>query len=846
MIKNPIDMGQVFRRSLCLSDSRDYGVSSCNTALSKVKRSLSENYSNTTLKNDVKNLILEAANKKAANKYAESIIEIFSELYKRGKYDILDNTFPMFLNSIVPYCENVGALSTMGIQHDIGNVNIDKLALVESQYKLCDRILDNHNKISKRFNISEGINSTYTPSDVARYVCTMVDTYTMKPHIKMEICFEEAKYLIDRYNIPFDESQESIMVETITNYFLNYYPKMADKFRCIIQESKLLSESADSNIKFLTSPQIYTTALLEGYTMNSIMDSINRYKLSPVKTIIEFKKCITEIAQSPLSSIASNSKAIFDFIREYCIYYSSFNEQSEYSYIFSRPLNYSPSKADINLVTSLIEAELTNVSSIIRKNASNEIVVNRFNHYIDSLNSILNEYADYISTLNNPNSVKIESAIVLESDKKEIVMNNLLNDSIQIDKFIDSIIEKKKGIKKTKVKDNPSSETLESYVTSDNTISYTFSMYEVDESVNRKDLISVLESIINGTNNILHDKTTYVYYTLRESELRFNIATKASVIIPSIIKESQSTDSFTDMEKYYICNLLETADKLEILSKIDTNRLIKKAILEAGSMSPTQVQYLINTWSNGTLIDRESMSRFVESYIKECNKRDNYIDAYNIKSLFESTKEPSKYNLDIMIEATNEMQQIITEKFDINNLKLALVGFGKKIKDLSAKEKEFSRQLDATFNHYIRSIQNARETARRDAVIRGTVIPSLSKIVKIGIAIAGASVAGGVTGLINPATVLICAAIGGFVNLGLEKKATNKERQIYIDEIDVELQVVDREIKRCEDKNSSSKKYRQLLMYQKELQRGKQKLVYGLAQNGGHYISSTSGLKGGD
>ena len=120
------------------------------------------------------------------------------------------------------------------------------------------------------------------------------------------------------------------------------------------------------------------------------------------------------------------------------------------------------------------------------------------------------------------------------------------------------------------------------------------------------------------------------------------------------------------MEKYYICNLLETADKLEILSKIDTNRLIKKAILEAGSMSPTQVQYLINTWSNGTIIDRESMSMFVESYIKECNKRDNYIDAYNIKSLFESTKEPSKYNLDIMIEATNEMQQIITEKFDIN------------------------------------------------------------------------------------------------------------------------------------------------------------------------------------
>ena len=845
MVKSPIDMNQVFRRSLCLSDSRDHGVLSCSTALSKVKRSLSEGYSSSTLKNDVRNLISEAANKKAANRYVEAIIEVFSELYKKEKYDIIDSTFPMFLNSVVPYCENVGALSTMGIQHNIGNINIDKLAIVESKYKLCDRIIDNHNKISKRFNLSEEFNNTYNVSDVARNVCTMIDTYMMKPHIKMELCFEEAKYLIDKYNIPFDEYQEAIMVETITNYFLNYYPKLTDKFRSIIQKSELLSESADSNIKFLMSPQKYTVSILEGYTMNDIMDSINKYKLSPIKTIVEFRNCVNEIAQHPLDSIVSNSKSIFDFIREYCIYYSSFNDHAVYNNIFTNPLNYKPSKSDINLVTSLVEAEISNVSSLIRKNSSNELLVNRFNGYIDSLNNVLNEYSDYISILND-NNIKIESTIVLENDKKEIVMGNLVNDSIQIDKFIDSIIEKKKGIKKTKIKDEPSSETLETYITPDNTISYTFSMYEVDESINRKDLIPVLESIINGANNILHEKNNYIYYTLRDADLRFNISTKSYVVIPSVVKESYAKDSFTDMEKYYICNLLETVEKLEILSKIDTNKLIKKAIFESGSMSSTQAQHLINIWGNGTLIDRDTMGKFVESYVKECNKRDNYIDAYNIKSLFESTKEPSKYNIDIMIESTNEMQQIITEKFDINNLKLAIIGFGKKIKDLSAKEKEFSRQLDATFNHYMRSIQNARETARRDAVIRGTVAPSLSKLIKIGIAIAGASVGGGISGLISPATVLICAAIAGFINLGLEKKATNKERQIYIDEIDVELQVVDREIKRCEDKNSSSKKYRQLLMYQKELQRGKQKLIYGLAQNGGHYISSTSGLKGGD
>ena len=114
-----------------------------------------------------------------------------------------------------------------------------------------------------------------------------------------------------------------------------------------------------------------------------------------------------------------------------------------------------------------------------------------------------------------------------------------------------------------------------------------------------------------------------------------------------------------------------------------------------------------------------------------------------------------------------------------------------------------------------KSIEKALTTDRREAIIKGSIIPSFSKIIKFAIAITG-------TALVSP-TLAVISTIGA---LAVSKSLTLKERKALLDEIDIELKVLEKQISRCED--SDPKKYRQLLTYQRRLEREKMRIKYKL------------------
>jgi hypothetical protein len=62
-----------------------------------------------------------------------------------------------------------------------------------------------------------------------------------------------------------------------------------------------------------------------------------------------------------------------------------------------------------------------------------------------------------------------------------------------------------------------------------------------------------------------------------------------------------------------------------------------------------------------------------------------------------------------------------------------------------------------------------------------------------------------------------------------------KERQLILDEIDIELKAVDKEISMAENEGKM-KEYKQLLSYQRKLQREKQRIKYRLAMSGNDKI----------
>jgi hypothetical protein len=135
------------------------------------------------------------------------------------------------------------------------------------------------------------------------------------------------------------------------------------------------------------------------------------------------------------------------------------------------------------------------------------------------------------------------------------------------------------------------------------------------------------------------------------------------------------------------------------------------------------------------------------------------------------------------------------------------------------------------FDRLTKGIKNALVSDRREAIIKGSIIPSFSRCIKTAIALAGISA-------INPAAGVI-TAVGGFA---ASKRLTKKERLLMLDELSTELEVVEKEIAIAE-RNDNMKKYRKLLAYKKDLQRQYQRIRYNIRIGKDILPGSATGLR---
>ena len=169
-------------------------------------------------------------------------------------------------------------------------------------------------------------------------------------------------------------------------------------------------------------------------------------------------------------------------------------------------------------------------------------------------------------------------------------------------------------------------------------------------------------------------------------------------------------------------------------------------------------------------------------------------------------------------------------------MRLYLEGLKSKFKHMSQKEKELSRNIDNNFRRLVKGMKDSLVSDRREAIIKGSVIPSFSRCMKIAVGLAGTGLVSG-----NPVIPLMLA-IGGFA---ASKRLTQKERVLLLDEIETELDVVEKEISNAESRNQM-KKYRTLLKYKKDLQRQYQRIKYNIRVGKDILPGSAVGVKGGD
>ena len=153
-----------------------------------------------------------------------------------------------------------------------------------------------------------------------------------------------------------------------------------------------------------------------------------------------------------------------------------------------------------------------------------------------------------------------------------------------------------------------------------------------------------------------------------------------------------------------------------------------------------------------------------------------------------------------------------------NTIAMASEKVKSKMGELSADLSNASRQFDAQMDQ-LKGLINTKdlESENREAVIAGTILPKASRIVKLAIT-------SGVAYFINPAISVV--VILGY--LGMSMDAQSKERRKVLDEIDLELEMTNRYLKKAED-DGSLEKQRELLKIKKKLESQKARLMYNMA-----------------
>jgi hypothetical protein len=136
--------------------------------------------------------------------------------------------------------------------------------------------------------------------------------------------------------------------------------------------------------------------------------------------------------------------------------------------------------------------------------------------------------------------------------------------------------------------------------------------------------------------------------------------------------------------------------------------------------------------------------------------------------------------------------------------------------------------MDMTFNRLMNTFDGISDPVSKEALITGKTKVSISKLIKSAIVSAGAGAVSGAAMQISPLIVPIAAVV---TMLGRSHYLSKKRKQELLDEIDIELKVLDRELARAEQ-DGSANKYRQLLAIQRTLQRKRQELYFNIAKSG--------------
>lgn len=909
--KNSLKHSTIRKRSQCLNSSVvTESANEINRLYGSISKMIERKNSSLTGINEALKNYINLMGSHSASEYYWQPIKLIESLNSINADTVADKLCSEYTSRILPYVEDLDSVVESVNRSSLTDTQKDLIVESAREYNSADRIIKNHNLLSKRFNINESVNK-YRVSGLqyfVEYCANMVSTYSIADYQKMNITLEEATYVLDSHGVDYSKPE---LVKYVVEYYLTQKPIVTDdalkKYQRAIDECYMLEESDKSDIT-----HIFSEKSAERVSINN---SINQFLTESNKTPEKIENLVTDtISQTTVEDITHNIDALIT-----TVWNCSKNKIFESDETLYKAVNYVADyiyesatedtlfvKEDVTAVIDKIE-DVKNIITL-SGNANADISKSATEFIDKAITPALNKLLELNSMLyksSNLNAIKLvnesDMVTVVLSEFKLFKFHNLVRAAFNLDKFL-KVKEKRlyeKGKSKIKkflnsaknvlfgesVTEVELKENIFSYIGEDCKAEFCIRQYPYNES-ELTELTDYLESVCAEYNDVLlsQGETSRVYYIINPglAEVRLKEATVIDLTEDELAKVNESIDNSIDLYldniaecEYAVTETLknvgiqsveEDIAALNDIEDFDMNRF--KLALEAmsiiGVSKETVTRFadkfnnycfnkmILNGTVNESYISLSSQERsanaLVESYVTlEGVDWNDKVEAYSyLQALFEykypesaddddeddeddeeeeetskkSSKKPSevipKEDQNYHPEA-NPPKNGYKGSFNINSIALALKGLATKFKDMDSKQKEASRNLDSAVRAFTNGVKRMFVNDNREAIIKGSVIPSFSRCIKAGIVLTG-------LGIVAGPPVAVIAGIGG---LALSKKVNKRERMLLLDEIETELEVVEKELA-IADSNNNMQKYRTLLQYKKELQRQYQRIKYNI------------------
>lgn len=570
----------------------------------------------------------------------------------------------------------------------------EEMIHMSSIYEDCDRILDNYNNISKRFNLDKiFIENTRINGvkDTVFELCQYIETYDMPSVVKFNTVIETAWYGFEQNGIQYSSKE---LLEAATDYFITKPDGLKD-CRTIFQNTVVFKpEDMPACVQPITEEEPTEDTHYESiFKMNAdIQDSIQENG-SLIVEATDFDKIFTDFKKS---EDVTNQAKVKDLIRKlYAKSVSNIVEEtpnllSWIRYVFvlgvcaiNIPLGFVSFIADLFIRLKYEREETSRMikcfENEIKKSETKMKSINdpeekkRLKEYIKSLESAKGKIESYYDDMLTEKEVENRYSGTDEKDTFDDLKADISDeDDDDIDAWFDD---------DEFSFDEAAVETIDNLSNLVNAVT-TYENLETDTLNNL--------SIFNGDDIDALAKLSVTYPDVWSPELMEH------VLENQIYKIRKNKISFESaLERFQMVNCYENA------------------ITTIHNYKPIEVKTI-----GEAVIYTECLVSAMEA----------------VASIIETNK-----NKSVMVEASFS-----------NSLKIAGDKLKRTMKQLSDKDKAISKTVDTNIEVIKKEMENALTNENREAVIKGRILPPASKIIKLAITT-------GAIWIVNPALAVISA-----------------------------------------------------------------------------------------